>query len=159
MNLATGLRTIRWMLRDTLRQSLSTRLFWVMTAVAVVFTAFCFSIDVRGDMAKSNLDYDPNIFIPKSEVERLGADKVQDDGIRVVSGEVSLGFGMVTLPVGRHREDAVRMVQVWVAGAIADTIGVLLALLWTAGFLPTFLEPQHVSVLLAKPAPRWGILL
>ena len=42
---------------------------------------------------------------------------------------------------------------------MADTVGVLLALLWTAGFLPTFLEPQAVTVLLAKPAPRWAVLL
>ena len=52
-----------------------------------------------------------------------------------------------------------RLVQLWLAGVLADTVGVLLALLWTAGFLPTFLEPQAVTVLLAKPAPRWSILL
>ncbi len=30
--------------------------------------------------------------------------------------------------------------------------------MWTAGFLPTFLEPSAASVLLAKPAPRWSLL-
>ena len=159
MNLPAALRTIRWMVRDTFRQSISTKLFWVMTTVAAVFTLLCFSVGVSGDMAKSSVDYDPNTFITKAEAERLGADKVNADGVRVVSGEVSLGFGTVTLPVGRHRDDAVKFVQLWVAGAIADTLGVLMALLWTAGFLPTFLEPQHASVLLAKPAPRWSILL
>jgi ABC-type transport system involved in multi-copper enzyme maturation permease subunit len=44
------------------------------------------------------------------------------------------------------------------AGILADTVGVLLALLWTAGFLPTFLEPHCITVLLAKPAPRWSLL-
>ena len=38
--------------------------------------------------------------------------------------------------------DAVHFVQTWLAGWIADTAGILLALLWTAGFLPTFLEPR-----------------
>ena len=33
-----------------------------------------------------------------------------------------------------------------------------MALLWTAGFLPGFLEPHAVTVLLAKPVPRWAIL-
>ena len=33
-----------------------------------------------------------------------------------------------------------------------------LALLWTAGFLPVFLEPNAVVVLLAKPVPRWSLL-
>jgi hypothetical protein len=31
-------------------------------------------------------------------------------------------------------------------------------LIWTAAFLPTFLEPSAVSVLLAKPIPRWSLL-
>jgi ABC-type transport system involved in multi-copper enzyme maturation permease subunit len=42
----------------------------------------------------------------------------------------------------------------WVAGAV----GMLLALLWTASLLPTFLQPAAVAVLLAKPLPRWGLL-
>src|SRR5437588_606804 len=33
------------------------------------------------------------------------------------------------------------------------------ALVWTAGFVPTFLEPSAASVLLAKPAARWQLLL
>src|SRR5580704_8787430 len=40
-----------------------------------------------------------------------------------------------------------------------DVAGLLLALLWTAGFLPTFLEPAHASILLAKPTPRWQLLV
>src|SRR5205807_9100204 len=43
-------------------------------------------------------------------------------------------------------------------GLVADTGGVLLALIWTAGFLPTFLDPGSASVLLAKPVPRWSLL-
>jgi hypothetical protein len=31
-------------------------------------------------------------------------------------------------------------------------------LIWTAGFLPSFLEGRNISVLLAKPAPRWVLL-
>jgi ABC-type transport system involved in multi-copper enzyme maturation permease subunit len=44
------------------------------------------------------------------------------------------------------------------AGWVADAGGLLLALLWTAGFLPAFLEPAAVAVLLAKPVPRWTLL-
>jgi ABC-type transport system involved in multi-copper enzyme maturation permease subunit len=49
--------------------------------------------------------------------------------------------------------------MLYLVAIVADTAGVLLALLWTAGFLPTFLEPQAATVLLAKPAPRWVVLL
>src|SRR5262249_32089783 len=36
--------------------------------------------------------------------------------------------------------------------------GLLLALVWTAGFLPAFLDPAAATVLLAKPIPRWSLL-
>ena len=41
---------------------------------------------------------------------------------------------------------------------MADTLGLLLTLIWTAGFLPGFLDGRSISVLLAKPAPRWLLL-
>ncbi|CAN5562248.1 ABC transporter permease subunit [soil metagenome] len=158
MNLPGMIRTVRWMVWDTFRQSLASKLFWGMLAITLIATLFCLSIEVHGDMARPTLDYDTGAFLPKGEPKKIGEAKVKADGIPVVSGEVSLGFGLVTLPLARHREDAVRYVQLLLAGGIADTLGVLLALLWTAGFLPTFLEPQAATVLLAKPAPRWTLL-
>src|SRR5213078_4792525 len=80
------------------------------------------------------------------------------EGIRVSGGTMTLGFGLFKLDVPKFKTDAVRFFQVWLAGILADTVGVLLALLWTAGFLPTFLEPHAVTVMLAKPVPRWAIL-
>jgi hypothetical protein len=156
MNLPAGLRTVRWMVWDTVRQSLSTKLFWVMTAAAAVAILFCLSVRVTGDARVALPEGVPDIRIPKREAERLGPDKVD---VPVVSGEVSVGFGLMTVPLGRSREDAVQFLQLMIAGGVADTLGVLLALLWTAGFLPTFLEPQSASVLLSKPSPRWAILV
>jgi ABC-type transport system involved in multi-copper enzyme maturation permease subunit len=45
------------------------------------------------------------------------------------------------------------------SGGLADTAGVLLALLWTAGFLPTFFDPATATVLFSKPVPRWAVLI
>ena len=45
------------------------------------------------------------------------------------------------------------------AGGIAGTLRTALTLVWTAGFVPTFLEPGAASVLLAKPVERWQLLL
>jgi ABC-type transport system involved in multi-copper enzyme maturation permease subunit len=53
----------------------------------------------------------------------------------------------------------VHTVEAYLAAGVADVGGLLLALLWTAGFLPGFLEPAAASVLLAKPAPRWLLLV
>ena len=62
-------------------------------------------------------------------------------------------------PLSRERGDAVHFLELVLAGGVAGTLGLLLALVWTAGFVPTFLEPSAASVLLAKPVARWQLLL
>jgi hypothetical protein len=54
---------------------------------------------------------------------------------------------------------AVREFQFHLAWAIGDVLGVFVTLLATAAFLPTFLDPAAVTVLLAKPASRGRLLL
>lgn len=158
MNLAFAIRTLRWMVWDTFRQSVATKLLWAMLAITFVCTLFCFSITVTGDLPKSGADYDAGGFITPAQAKELGEEKIKKEKLKIVSGEVSFGFGLMKVPIARFKDDAVRYVQIWLAAILADTAGVLLALLWTAGFLPTFLEPQSATVLLAKPAPRWAIL-
>jgi hypothetical protein len=72
---------------------------------------------------------------------------------------LTLLFGAFRVPLTRTRGEDVRFVEAVLAGGVADTAGVLLALVWTAGFLPTFLDPATASVLLAKPVPRWAVLV
>ncbi len=48
--------------------------------------------------------------------------------------------------------------QLLLASFVADTAGVLLALIWTAGFLPGFFDPARSSLLLVKPTPRYALL-
>ena len=154
-DLPTAIRTVRWMVRDTFRQSLASRLFWLILGLSLLCTVFCLGIRVTGAEERPTHPDEIPAYYPKSEA----TPEVQSEGIRVVGGEVSLGFGVFKFAVGRSRTDSVRLVQLWLAGVLADTAGVLLALLWTAGFLPTFLEPHSVSVLLAKPVPRSMVLL
>jgi len=154
-DLPTAIRTVRWMVRDTFRQSLSSKLFWVMLGITVLCTVFCLgmSVNTPGERPRHPDE------IPDRYPEKLATPEVRSEGIPLSGGVMSLGFGLVEFPVPKFREDAVRYFQVWLAGILADTVGVLLALLWTAGFLPTFLEPRSVTVLLAKPAPRWALLV
>lgn len=159
MNLPDAIRTVRWMIRDTLRQAVATKLFWVILAVTLVASTFCLSVEVRGDQKPVRGPDDLGLILPKNQAEKVGVEKAKMDGVHVVSGELSMAFGSITVPVSHSREDSVRMLELMLVAALADTAGVLLALLWTAGFLPTFLEPQSATVLLAKPAPRWSILL
>ncbi len=152
--LPMAIRTVRWMVRDTFRQSLASKLFWVMLLLTVICSIFCLGISVKGDEEPERHPFQLPTYMPKFEDNA----KVRKEGIRVVSGEVTLGFGLFKFDVTKNRADSIRLIQLWMAGILADTVGVLLALLWTAGFLPTFLEPHSITVLLAKPAPRWSLL-
>ena len=148
-SLPAVIRTVRWMVRDTFRQSLASKLFWVMLGLTILCAAFALSVTVTGTEGRERHPYELPLYAPKGH---------GGDGIPEPRGQVSVGFGMVKYDVAKSRTDSVRELQLWLAGILADTVGVLLALLWTAGFLPSFLEPQAVTVLLAKPAPRWAVL-
>ncbi|HKA08372.1 MAG TPA: ABC transporter permease subunit [Gemmataceae bacterium] len=162
MNLPAALLAIGWMVRDTVRQSISSRLFWAMLAVSAVCIVFCFSVRAKD---KERLPLAPGetpFALPKddSQTKAFGTQGVTSQGVDVLGGdELSLGFGSFTISTNRGREDSVRFLQVWLAGLVAGTAGIFLAIIWTAGFLPTFLDPNHATVLLAKPVPRWSLLL
>lgn len=117
--------------------------------------------DDQSDPAIAVLPIDESKFTPeiRERAEAAGKQKAANDGVGVISGEVTFGFGLMRVPLGKNREDAVLHLQVRLAMIVGDAAGILLALLWTAGFLPGFLEPQSATVLLAKPAPRWSILV
>jgi hypothetical protein len=78
--------------------------------------------------------------------------------VPIARGRLTLAFGAIAVDLTRDRHHAVRFLQCVLAGWVADAAGLLLALMWTAGFLPSFLDPAAVSVLLAKPVPRWSLL-
>jgi ABC-type transport system involved in multi-copper enzyme maturation permease subunit len=71
---------------------------------------------------------------------------------------LDMAFGAVSFSSASGLPGLVRSAEVQLASGVADVVGLLLALLWTAGFLPAFLEPAVASVLLAKPVPRWVLL-
>jgi hypothetical protein len=72
---------------------------------------------------------------------------------------LTLLFGQVRLTDGVSLPEAVRYLQFLLAGIVADVFGVLLALTWTAGLLPSFLDSTVASVMVAKPPGRTGLFL
>ncbi len=162
MNLPAALLAIGWMIRDTIRQSLASRLFWAMLVLSSICILFCLSVEVkevpRLPLAPGETPY----AVPKSDqqVKKLGTAGAVNEGVDIIGGdELSLGFGAFKISTNRGKEDSVRFLQVWLAGLLAGTAGIFLAIIWTAGFLPSFLDPNHATVLLAKPVPRWSLLL
>src|SRR5262249_1392619 len=71
---------------------------------------------------------------------------------------LTLGFGAVRLALFRDGEAEVLFLETILALVGAGGVGLLLALTWTAGFLPAFLRAESAAVLLAKPVPRWSLL-
>jgi ABC-type transport system involved in multi-copper enzyme maturation permease subunit len=146
----------------------------MMLAVTAICVVLCLSVSVWGDVRLQG-DDEPVFFLPqKSEgtpstrgnaIPKAGVAVETDpelarrEGIEMLSGRMSLAFGAVSFPVSRDRGDAVSFLELVLAGGFAGTMGLLLSLVWTAGFLPTFLEPSAASVLLAKPVARWQLLV
>ena len=141
---------------DTFRQSATgPRLFWVTLAIVGLHAALRENlrqlVATRDDASHWEVPALP------LKPRRLAPIEAKNSG-KVFSGEMTLGFGAVKVPIGRSRDDSVRLLSVLASGALTDTVGILLALL-DRRVHPTFLEPQSATVLLAKPAPRWSILL
>ena len=67
-------------------------------------------------------------------------------------------FGLMSYAFNRRAEPEVQFLLSIFASWIAGTAGILMALVWTAGFIPESLQPSAASVMLAKPAPRWLLL-
>jgi hypothetical protein len=158
MNLPTAILTIRWMFHDTLRQALASGVFWLLLGVSVLGTVLCLSAGIdEGPVSLQRPGELPEM-LPRN-APAADREKAAQLGVALVRGELTLGFGAIRVPLRRDGEEAVHFLQLLLAGGVADALGILLALVWTAGFLPTFLEPSAASVLLSKPVPRWSILV
>jgi ABC-type transport system involved in multi-copper enzyme maturation permease subunit len=157
MNAPSALLTVVWLARDTLRQALASGVFWVMLMVSLVCIVFCLSVEPIGGVLTPTPGHQLEVLNPNDPVAQ-DPQRLKESGVEVISGELNLAFGLFRTRIGRDRADAVHHLQLLLAGGVADTLGLFLTLIFTAGFLPTFLEPSAVSVLLAKPVPRWSLL-
>ena len=146
---------------DTFRQARASGISLMMLAVTLLCSLLCLSVKVTGDVALDDPAERVYFLPPVPSESTLAIDpaKARREGVETVRGRISLAFGAVSFPVSRDRADAVRFLETLLGGGIAGTFGLLLALVWTAGFVPTFLDPRAASVLIAKPASRRLLLL
>jgi hypothetical protein len=158
MTLPETILCFRWLTWDTFRQARASGIYFLMLFVSALAVTFCLSVRIEGAKSLEHPGEHPEFLPPRDKLSQNPKTLGKRYGIDVVSGRVTLGFGAFELPVTRDAEEAVRFLQVVLARGVADAIGILLTLIWTAGFLPTFLEPAAASILFAKPVPRWFIL-
>jgi len=178
-----ALSAVAGLIRDTFRQALATGIFWLMLAVSAVSTVLCLTVDVAGDDRPPLLNVPqedlrqsyaaiadavtarlsqgagvprlPVVLIsrPYKDVTRMLA-----EGLPLYQPPVVLSLAGWPVLRTTGRRQAVQALELALAGWVADGAGLLLMLVWTAGFLPAFLEHRSVAVVLAKPLPRWGLL-
>ncbi|RUL88236.1 ABC transporter permease subunit [Tautonia sociabilis] len=145
----TGFSCAFWLVRDTFRQAQATRLSRLILAMSALCVALCLSI---------RIDPGPPLR-PEGEIELYGADGLPLDDPSQRPGRLAVGFGGLEVPLFRGAEDEVRFLRVILAKWVAGAAGTLLALVWAASFLPEFLRPESSALLLAKPVPRWHLLM
>ena len=142
MNLSAALSAVRWLVWDTFRQSMASGAFWLLLAASGLSIAFCLSVQFRDPV----LTDDPELRLDTgTEVHPLARQ--------------SYLFGAVQKKSLHGREYHAREALFVLGGVGAQTVGLLLMLTFTAGLLPSFVDPNSALILLAKPIPRWGILL
>lgn len=142
---------LRNLIVDTFRQALASRIFWLMLAVSLLCILFCASVGFI------NVPLERSDALPLNDPQ-LDLKKAADSGVDVIGGYITYGFGAIQMQVSRDRKDSVQFILAILSGGVAGALGLLLTLVWTAGFLPSFLDPSAASVLLAKPTPRWYLL-
>lgn len=114
---------------DSFRESLDRKIFWVMLLITLVVAAAMFCIGF------------------------------QPGSIDVLFGTWSIPTDKFTL-AGKIRTDFLAGIATeWIMDNILGSLAVILALIATAGFLPSLMERGVIEVVLSKPLPRWKVFL
>jgi len=158
VNAITAASIIVRLVKDTFRQSMASGICWLLVGLSGVCILGCLSVSINGPKSLAAAPDENPDFLPRFDKDAHDSHKLTTSGVSVADGTLSLAFGAVRVAVARDVRSAVHFFQLILAAGVADTLGLLLTLIWTAGFLPGFLAPQAVAVLLAKPVPRWMLL-
>lgn len=148
LNRSLKTNALVWMVIETFRRARATRLFWLMLAGSALCIALCLSVGIEGTGTSRGPE----------DIELFGADGRPLTAAKAQPGQLTLAFGAFHVALFRDGPAMVHLIQVILAKWVAGAAGTLLALIWTAGFVPEFLQPAEVAVLLAKPVSRRRLL-
>ena len=159
MTVSKFLTTTVWLVRDTFRQSLASGLCWLLAGLSTICILVCLSASVKARPSIILPGEHHGNFLPRFDREAHDAARLKQSGTIVAEGTLSLAFGAIRIPLARDAHEAVHFIELVLSAGVADTLGLLLTLVWTAGFLPGFLDRRAIAVLLAKPVPRAALLM
>ncbi|HSQ54925.1 MAG TPA: hypothetical protein VLM40_04195, partial [Gemmata sp.] len=97
-SLPVAIRTVRWMVRDTFRQSLASKLFWVMLGITALCTVFCLGMSVTTPGERERHPHEIKDYLPKDYDP-----KTAKDGVPEAGGTMSLAFGLFEFQVPKFR--------------------------------------------------------
>ncbi len=136
---------LRWIIGNTFRQAMASTVFWLLLGFSALAILFCLGLSIEGgDNLRPEGDF---LYHPKTGA--LLTEPTTD------LGSISLFFGAFRVSLPRDRESGVHLVQVVLGTWVAGGVGLLVMLVWTAGFIPEALRPENSAVQFAKPVPRW----
>ncbi len=127
---------------DSLRESLDRRIFWVMAGISLLVAAAMATVGVD----ETGISFFFGTWEPTwQEMSRWTA------------GESAPDLPAAELAAIRHTVTVKAVVLL--ADLIVGWVGVILAIIATAGFFPTFLEGGAIDVVLSKPISRSKLFL
>lgn len=140
--------TLLWIARETWSHARASRLSILMLAASALAIALCLSIHVEKPGADNSL----------SAVELTDAqgNPISHSGGGL--GRLSLAFGAIKLGILRDANAQAQFFRALMARWAAGAIGVLLALIATAGLVPEALRPDSAVLVLTKPVARATVL-
>src|SRR5215510_1692138 len=110
MNLAELASSIVVLAKDTFQQARSQGIFWVLLGITAICVALCLSVGITGDAPLAapgeNLD-----FLPRNDVDTQDAQRMASSGVSVVTGELTLAFGAIRVPLARDARSAVHSLE------------------------------------------------
>lgn len=146
MDAPAVLYALRWLIHDTFRQTLTSRVFWILLGLSLLCIVFCLGVSVEGGAVRDVNE----LLTPHGELIH---------GAKNAPGKLSLFFGAFTNDFTRTAASEVHFLLSVFASWAGGVAGLLIALVFTAGFIPESLQPSAAAVLLSKPIPRWLFLL
>src|SRR5436190_3545686 len=121
MDSPSVLYALRWLISDTFRQAMTSRVFWIMLGLNALCIVFCLGVTIEGGAIRDENE----LWTPEGKLLQSGQEP----------GRLSLLFGLFPVAFSREPRSEVHFLLSIFASWIAGTTGILVALVWTAGFI------------------------
>ncbi len=149
MTSAQLIQIIKSLTGESLRQAFASWLFPLLLIYCGLI------ITLAGTIRFTNIplasDYESAERAPLEEAKRLGTEELKKTGVPLIQGEIQILFGSIKIPWVKFRENAVNYFETLLVFFTSDAAGIIFTLIWTAGFIPEFLQGFWWNMLRIRP--------